>query len=366
MRNDPTSPDHSEPSIDWETLARYLAGECSAPESEHIARWLEEHRADAALLQALDNAMAGLALHDTPEIDVEAALSSVAARRDAADPVEDTIPLAIPHRRHRSRRTAPVWRAVTFLAAAAAVVVAARLLLQRNEGPIFAGQSGMAGRARSFATAVGKRDSVRLSDGSRITLGPASKLTVAAAYGQRVREVELHGEAYFDVVHDTTRPFVVRAGDATIRDVGTSFVVRSDSGSRVRVVVTSGSVLLRPKQGSMTAVLNAGDIGVVMDSATVTSRHGQSTSPYLAWMRDSLVFREAPLSEVSSELRRWYGVALRVDDSSLARQHLTMTFSGDSLDVVLRVIALNLNRAEVVRHGDTAIVRPSTGGVRAQ
>lgn len=366
MHNDPTTPGHAEPSIDWEAFARYLAGESSADESEQIAGWLEEHKADAALLQALDNAMAGLALREAPDVDVEAALSSVAARRDSAHPLQDTIPRVSPRARHRSRKTAPVWRAVTSLAAAAAIVVAARLVLQRNESSHSAGPALPGGSARTFATAVGKRDSVRLSDGTRVILGPASKLTVAAGYGQREREIELHGEAYFDVAHDTTRPFVVRARDATIRDVGTSFAVRNDSGTRVQVVVTSGSVLLRPKQGSMKAVLTAGDVGVVVDSETVTSRHGQSTTPYLAWMRDSLVFREAPLSEVSNELHRWYGVVLRVQDSSLANQHLTMTFSGDSLDVVLRVIALNLNRAEIERRGDTAIVRQSTGSARTQ
>jgi ferric-dicitrate binding protein FerR (iron transport regulator) len=125
-------------------------------------------------------------------------------------------------------------------------------------------------------------------------------------------------------------------------------------------------VLLRPKNGSMSQTLAAGDIGVVVDNETVTSHHGGSAVPYLAWMRDSLVFREAPLSEVSNELRRWYGVVLRVEDSSLAKQHLTMTFSGDSLDLVLRVIALNLHRAEMERRGDTVIVRPSTGSARAQ
>ena len=365
MLNDPTTPDRSEPSVDWEALARYLAGESSAAESEQIARWLEEHKADAALLNALDNALANLALSDIPDVDVEGALSSVVARRDAAVAAGDVIPLRNSGVQHRPRKTALIWRAVTFLAAAAAVVVAARVVLHGNEAANSPGPSP-SGNARTFATAIGKRDSVRLADGSRVVLGPASRLTVAAGYGQRVREVELLGEAFFDVVHDNVHPFVVRAGDATIRDIGTSFVVRSDSGSQVQVAVTSGSVLLRPKNGSMNEVLRAGDIGVVVDSQTVTSHHGESTAPYLAWMRDSLVFREAPLSEVSSNLRRWYGVVLRVQDSSLAKQHLTMTFSGDSLDLVLRVIALNLHRAEIERRGDTVFVRPSTGSVRAQ
>jgi transmembrane sensor len=73
-------------------------------------------------------------------------------------------------------------------------------------------------------------------------------------------------------------------------------------------------------------------------------------------MRDSLVFRDAPMSEVRSDLQRWYGIVLRVEDSALARQHLTMTFAGDRVEQVLRVIGLGLG-ADVERRGDTAIVR---------
>ena len=125
-----------------------------------------------------------------------------------------------------------------------------------------------------YVSAVGKRDSVRLADGSRVILGPASQLVVPAAFGQRGREVELHGEAYFDVVHDTTRPFVVRAGDATIRDIGTSFAVRSDSGPRLQVVVTAGAVALRGRTDSA-AILHAGDVGTV----AVVWRNFEDTTP---------------------------------------------------------------------------------------
>jgi transmembrane sensor len=365
MVNNPTTPDRSDSPTDWDALARYLTGECSAAEAEQISRWLAGHKADAALVQALDNVMARLALREERDVDVEAALSSVIARRDAAASAPEMTPLRSSGGRLRQRKTAPVWRVASFLAAAAAIVIAARVVLHGNEG-INSGANATHGETRTFATGIGKRDSVRLADGSRVVLGPASRLTVEAGYGQRVRDVELHGEAFFDVVHDTVHPFVVRAGGATIRDIGTSFVVRSDSGSQVQVAVTSGSVLLRPENGSMSERLAAGDVGVVVNGETVTSQRGESTAPYLAWMRDSLVFREAPLSEVSSDLRRWYGVVLRVEDSSLARQHLTMTFSGDSLDLVLRVIALNLHRAEIERRGDTVIVRPSTRSARAQ
>ena len=367
MQNDsPSSPNHDSPgaSIDWEALARYLAGESSEAESERIGQWLTEHKADASLIAALDKAVAHLALDGQDDIDVDRALSRVVERRDSAD-ADAAMPIRRPPRELRySRRTASTWRAAAILAAAAAVVVAARLVLQRGEGE--RPSVTAAGTGRTFATAVGKRDSLRLPDGGRVVLGPASRLVVAAAYGRGTREVELHGEAYFDVVHDTTRPFVVRAGNVSVHDVGTSFGMRADSGRFVQVVVTSGSVMLR---SAVTAdsglLLAAGDVGTVHADGRVASGHTGAAGQYLSWMRDSLVFRDASLAEVSEELRRWYGVVLRVEDPSLAERHLTMTFAGDPLDRVLRVIGLGLG-ADIERRGDTIIVHRSAPSTRTQ
>ena len=367
MQNESPSfpnPDPSGSSTDWEALARYLAGESSAAESERIGQWLAEHKADAALVAALDKALAGLVLPVHGDTDVDRALARVVERRDAANG-DPTVPSRRTARELRhSRRTASTWRATAILAAAAAVVLAARLLLQRGDE----GRPSVAdgGRGRTYATAVGKRDSLRLPDGGRVVLGPASKLVVAPAYGRGMREVELHGEAYFDVVHDTTRPFIVRAGDVSVRDVGTSFAVRADSGTRVQVVVTAGSVNLRSAAIADSGVLlAAGDIGTVQPDGRVTIKRTVPAEQYLAWMRDSLVFRDASLAEVGEELRRWYGVVLRVDDPSLAERHLTMTFAGDPLDRVLRVIGLGLG-ADVERRGDTAVVSRSAPSTRPQ
>ena len=366
MKNNPSTPDQPDAPYDWEAIARYVSGESSAAEAERIARWLDEHPSDAELVAALDKAMSNLGLRDATDVDVEGALQSVAARRDEPIILTDRRPNRDLRARRVSRTMHSPWRRVTILAAAAVIIFAARAVLQRKDGasslpPHVSGDS-----SRTFVTAIGKRDSVRLPDGGRVILGPASQLIVAANYGQRVREVELHGEAYFDVVHDTTRPFVVHAGSATIRDVGTSFLVRSDDGARVQVVVTSGSVALRSTTSKDSgAVLSAGDVGVVQPDGRVRTQHEASTGQYLAWMRDSLVFREAPISEVSSDLRRWYGVVLRVEDSSLARRHLTMTIAGDSLGQVLKVIGLQLG-ADVERKGDSAIYRPSSRSVRTQ
>jgi len=75
----------------------------------------------------------------------------------------------------------------------------------------------------------------------------------------------------------------------------------------------------------------------------------------MAWTQGRLVFRDSPLTLVGAELYRWYGVRLRIADSSLANLHLTASFSGEPVDRVLNVIALTLG-ARVERQGNVAIL----------
>ena len=211
---------------------------------------------------------------------------------------------------------------------------------------------------RTVATAVGARDSLRLPDGTHVVLAPGSRLDVAAGYGSDRRDVVLRGEAYFDVVHDDVRPFVVHAEDAFVRDIGTAFVVRSDAAEGVEVVVTKGSVSVAHRAArDDEAVLHAGDRAIVAADRRVLVSRGGATPEDTSWLRGRLVYRDAPLAEVRADLRRWYGLELRLADSALGARHLTATFDGESADEVLRVIGLALG-ADVERRGDTAVVRP--------
>jgi transmembrane sensor len=205
--------------------------------------------------------------------------------------------------------------------------------------------------AREYSTGIGQRDSIVLVDGTRVLLGPASWILSSG------RKVQLHGEAYFDVVHDAREPFVVVTGDAIIRDIGTKFSVHSDSAQAVRVVVSEGAV--RIVAGLRDSVnLSAGDVGVVEPppGGRVQASRGAATEDDLAWTRGRLVFRDASMAEVAADLRRWYGVQLRVSDTALLRRHFTGSFANESPDRVLSVIALALN-ARVDRRGDTAFIR---------
>ena len=248
------------------------------------------------------------------------------------------------------------------LAAAALLAVGlASWMAYRNRSPVpaVASVQGM------FGTGVGARDSLALSDGTRVIIGPLSSVTVPPDYGTTSRSVEVKGDAWFDVVHNAEKPFTVRAGSATIVDVGTKFTVRSDDPAGVSVSVSEGSVSLRqvntPVQQGV--ILRAGDNGVLQTGGQVIARRGAATDDDVAWLKGRLVFREAPISEIVSSMRKWYGIELKVPDRNLASRHITASFAGEPPERVLEVIRLALG-ADIERHGDTAIVRSAKGNMR--
>jgi transmembrane sensor len=331
---------------DWDAVARYLGGESDAAEAGVVRAWLEDNPADAALVRALRDAA------DAPPTltasDVEAALASV--HRRMAPPAFRVV---------RGARRG-VYVGLTLAAAAAAFLVF--MLRSGNEPP--AAPAGV----QRYATAVGARDSLLLPDSSRVILGPRSRLTVFPGFGDSTRTVALTGDAYFDVRHDAARPFRVATANASIEDIGTTFAVEADSGAATAVVVTSGSVRLRfapTIDDTSSVVLAAGDRGIVDARGRVTVERGSVGASDVAWTRGQLVFRDAPLTSVSRELERWYGVHI-VADSALFARHVTASFNGESIDQVLHILGLTLGVTMELRGDSAAVVSLPARGSTAR
>ena len=376
------TPDRPEPlpanpdGIDWDVLARYLAGESAPDEVDRVRRWLAAHPADLALLESLDRQLDRLSLTDAPAPDVDEALSSVKARLDGATapPERDgRAPVTSPLRGTRfiaprtpvgTRRVATGgWRTPMLRAAALVAIVAGGWVAMRAVNRESPTTPATVVAATVHATDVGKRDSLRLADGTLVVLGPESRLEIAPGYGDQRRDVTLTGDGFFEVRHDDTRPFTVRAGGAAVRDIGTAFTVRARGDAPVVVVVTQGAVLLRAADRSEAegVVLHERDRGTLAPGAAPRVERGVATAQDVAWRSGRLVFREATLADVRDEFRRWYGVELQFTDSSLAERRFTGDLGAATVDRALEVLRIALG-VELERDGQTVRVRTGTGG----
>jgi transmembrane sensor len=337
---------------DWDRVARYLAGEAEPREAESTRRWLEADAERLAMVNALQTALINVSREDSRKPDVESALRKVKSGFDR------TKSISVPA---RAGRGDAAWVFTPYLKAAAVLLVLAggaffwRDILGSGSGSV---------APRTFATTVGERRQFRLADGTGVVLGPKSRLTVDPHSSDR--SVSLEGDGYFTVVHDASNPFTVRVGTVKIEDIGTAFSIQTAEGGGIRVAVASGSVALGPggSDRASSEVLRARDRATVNPSGMVGIERSAVSDDDLAWVQGRLVFRDAPVIQVGAELYRWYGVRLTVADSTLSNLHLTASFSGESVDRVLNVIALSLG-ARIERQGNVATLhRANASGIR--
>lgn len=222
--------------------------------------------------------------------------------------------------------------------------------------------SHAAAQARIYATRAGQRAVVTLSDGSQVTLAPATTVRTSVSAETQAMMVRVDGEALFHVVHRSNAPFTVETRNAVTRVLGTQFVVRQYAADRLsQVVVTDGRVSLHSVQypNAVGTVMAAHTLGTVDDSGRVTVAPNIAVDDYIAWTTGQLVFKKAPVRDIVADLGRAYGVEITLGDSTLAQHTLTwsipvahMTLAG-ALDALTGILD-----AHVVRLGNTLTIVP--------
>lgn len=344
--------------IPWERLAAYLAGGLPPEDAAEVAAWVAEDPARQALLASLREVWAVTA-PNRPPLDPEQALQAIKARDAESVRVLPLRPRprfeGLPQRRHS-------WRQGLVAAAIAVLAVGGWWVVDgRSRGTAEHASSRQS--LTEFRTTRGQRLALTLPDGSSVVLGPESELRYGPTYGRGERTVELEGEGYFDVVHDEARPFLVHAGNAVARDLGTRFVVRAREGDdAVDVAVTEGQVALAPAAPSGGSaqpgvILDPGDLGRVTAAGHTSARRDVDLSRYVAWTDGRLVFASTPLAVVAEELGRWYDVEIELVGKGLAERRLTASFDQEPVTRVLPMIQASLG-LRLTRDGRRFVLSP--------
>jgi transmembrane sensor len=181
--------------------------------------------------------------------------------------------------------------------------------------------------ARSYSTGIGEQRTIQLLDGSTVELNARSRVKIHLT--DRRRDVALiEGQALFRVAKDTQRPFVVRAGDAQVRAVGTEFDVYKKQAETVVTVVEGRVETYSGADGADAAaiMLSAGEQLTVLPH-TVTKPTRADTVAATAWVQKRLIFEETPLNEVAEEFNRYNRRPLAIDDAELQTLKISGVYS---------------------------------------
>jgi ferric-dicitrate binding protein FerR (iron transport regulator) len=191
---------------------------------------------------------------------------------------------------------------------------------------------------------------VLLADGSKIFLNRDSKITYPKAFGRNSRKVSLEGEAFFDIAPDASKPFIIDAGKATVRVLGTSFNVMTDNGhNEVEVLVATGKVLVTSTDGAQSVTLDPEYIGKV--STEGSSQALNTNANYLSWHTDMLVYDGERLEVVFEDLRRTYNIAITAGDPAINNYRLTSPFERQPHDTIIKLICTTFNLRSVGEEG---------------
>ena len=173
-----------------------------------------------------------------------------------------------------------------------------------------------------------------LADGSSVTLNTATAIQTRFDARQRVVEL-VRGEALFDVAKDPRRPFLVRAGELTVKAVGTSFMVRRMPGEAVQVLVREGVVeivhpsarqVLRAAQNQRVDLTphEEGHRGRMLVRRTVSA---EQVSRALSWREGSIAFEGMTLAQAAAEFERYGDARIIVVEPELAAETITGLFA---------------------------------------
>jgi transmembrane sensor len=293
-------------------IIRVLSGEAGEAERRTLERWRNESAENEGLFQEFLHTWRLAALHDPQELipappPVERIIELAEQRRRFATPLKPALS------RHR--------RAWPWAAAAAAVLLAAGLGSLR----IF--------QTPESITTTGPEDirTIALADGSIVRLGPDSEIRVR---GNDARAVRLSGVAFFGVVSDSARPFVVETPGGRAEVLGTRFEIRSSVDS-VRLVVVEGRVALSAAGGNVE--VQAGEVSRIAGGGP-SEPESVDVWELLDWPEGLLIFQATPLQQALEEVAAAFGMPVVIGDSALARRSVTAWFEDEPVEEVVTTI----------------------------
>lgn len=179
----------------------------------------------------------------------------------------------------------------------------------------------------TLQTPLGGTHKITLADGTRIWLNAGSTLTFPSVFAQERRIVQVTGEAYFEVQHDSTRPFVVQVKGVDVQVLGTTFNVSAYTGldkeEDVTVALLSGAVQL--KKDKLETRLTPGRKAKLAANQFQLTNFDPETE--IAWKEDYFVFKDENIKTIMNELARWYKAEVVYQGDDWADKNFTVRIS---------------------------------------
>lgn len=182
-----------------------------------------------------------------------------------------------------------------------------------------------------------------LPDQTRVTLNRYSTLSYPEYFKGKRREINLQGEAYFEVTKDAKHPFIVQAEAVNVQVLGTHFNVEAYSGdAEVRTTLLQGSVAVSIKGEDRQLILAPNESAIYnKEKRTLIQEAAPSAKDEVLWKKGIMLFDQLPLKEIARQLSNAFQTDIRIDDVHLQNYRMTATFeTNEDLTQILDLLKI--------------------------
>ncbi|HCY40930.1 MAG TPA: hypothetical protein DHV48_06175 [Prolixibacteraceae bacterium] len=192
-----------------------------------------------------------------------------------------------------------------------------------------------------FSSEKGSVSKIHLEDGSSIWLSSGTNLVIDKNQdGETV--ARLNGEAYFDLIPNPNRKFIVDLGQFKVKDIGTRFNIRAyESETAITTALIEGQIDLLKESGTAFLTVKPGEFVKYDKTNNQISVVQQDPSIVTAWTEGKFVFIDKTLQEICTELENWYNVEIQIEDQKLANTRYTSVVKrSTTVKMVLKILAI--------------------------
>lgn len=198
---------------------------------------------------------------------------------------------------------------------------------------------------QTVKTPAGMQTDFLLPDGSHVWLNAGSVFKYPVSFAQDKRQVEMTGEAFFDVAKDASHPFLVKAGKMNIEVKGTRFnVINYPDETLTELILESGSVRLfsgNYEDNKTITVIKPGERAILDITQNELSVGKVDVDKYMAWKEGTLIFRDDQMEEVVRKLNRWFNVEIILQSPELKEYVYTATYRDETLTQILELLKIS-------------------------
>ena len=331
-----------------EELKKIIKNTCNEKGRAAFARWVVsdsfEKDLDSFITEDLENELDQIHQVEDKALEKMAAKIHRNAKNQNSSPSEKSEKTIAPYKSDWQSRS---WFSNGYKIAAAMVLLAvfSFVVIYFTNKP-----------AEEFASAQiitkenqrGRKSTIFLKDGSVVYLNAESKIHFPEVFSDNLREVQLEGEAYFNIAKDETKPFIVSIGELKISVLGTSFNVNAYTDTEyIKVSLNTGKVLIESiynnenLDNSKVELIAGQSVSYSTKQNTFTKVSTFNPSLDLGWKDGTIVFENASMETMMQRFERWYNVDFEIKNTPSFRWNYTGEFANQTLQDVLESLSFS-------------------------